>query len=206
MRERFRTATADALLCLMVIALQAELWLTRSAGSSRTTVELTAFSAVCAIALIAMVWARAGARRARVIAANADRAREAAHIAELASLGAVVRAKHAAVADSVNEAIVEIVAAQQAIVRAAYPDDILVRLRAAEDNAHTSMEDLRRIGDELMSAGTGPIDESTPATTAGAAVVTVPSQSCGPEAISPYVMSASSAATDDQATMAASGS
>ncbi|HEY1488280.1 MAG TPA: hypothetical protein VGF84_19385, partial [Micromonosporaceae bacterium] len=47
-----------------------------------------------------------------------------------------------AAAAGINATIVEIVAAQQAVVRAAHPDDVLLRLTAAEDRAHTTLQDL----------------------------------------------------------------
>ena len=149
MRERLRTGVADALLCLIVVALVVELWITRSSGS-RSTVELAAFSGACAVVLLVMLLARMAARHARAAAARADRvaaaAREAAFEAQVAARAESVRAAHVSVQDAVNEIIVEIVAAQQAIVREAYPDDILLRLRAAEDNAHASLEILGHAG------------------------------------------------------------
>lgn len=50
-----------------------------------------------------------------------------------------------AVATGLNDVIVETVAAQQAIVREAHADDILLRLRRAEDGAHGALADLRRL-------------------------------------------------------------
>jgi hypothetical protein len=46
--------------------------------------------------------------------------------------------------------IVETVAAQQALVRGAHPDDVLVRMRAAEEHGHTATAGLRRL---LAAAG-----------------------------------------------------
>ena len=97
MRERLRTGVADALLCLIVVALVVELWITRSSGS-RSTVELAAFSGACAVALLVMLLARMAARRARADAAEADRvaaaARESAFEAQVAARAEAVRAAH----------------------------------------------------------------------------------------------------------------
>jgi signal transduction histidine kinase len=56
----------------------------------------------------------------------------------------VARELYDAVIAGLNEVIVEAVAAQQAVVRAAHPDDVLMRLRRAEDGAHAALSDLRR--------------------------------------------------------------
>src|SRR5215831_7507949 len=56
----------------------------------------------------------------------------------------VARELYEAVTAELNEVIVESVAAQQAVVRAAHPDDVLLRLRRAEEGAHAALGDLRR--------------------------------------------------------------
>jgi hypothetical protein len=66
---------------------------------------------------------------------------DAATAAETAALTQTqaLDALRESMAASINATIVEIVAAQQAVVRAAHPDDILLRLTAAEDSAHTAL-------------------------------------------------------------------
>jgi hypothetical protein len=167
MRERFRTGVADTVLCLIVVALLVEFWVTRSSGSP-STVELAAFSSACGVALVVMLVARMAARHARATQAERDRvaaeAREAAFAAEVEARAEAVRAAHVAVKGAVNEIIVEIVAAQQAIVRTAYPDDILVRLHAAEDNAHGSLDVIEQAAGALdQSAGADAPDIAVPA-------------------------------------------
>jgi hypothetical protein len=56
----------------------------------------------------------------------------------------VGRELYDAVTAALNEVIVEAVAAQQAIVRSAHADDVLLRLRRAEDGAHAALADMRR--------------------------------------------------------------
>jgi hypothetical protein len=57
----------------------------------------------------------------------------------------IARELYDAVATGLNDVIVETVAAQQAIVREAHADDVLLRLRRAEDGAHAALADLRRL-------------------------------------------------------------
>ncbi|HKD98418.1 MAG TPA: histidine kinase [Micromonosporaceae bacterium] len=57
----------------------------------------------------------------------------------------IARELQDALTAGLNEVIVETVAAQQAVVRAAHADDVLLRLRNAEEGAHTAMADLRRL-------------------------------------------------------------
>jgi hypothetical protein len=58
---------------------------------------------------------------------------------------AVARTLADSVAGGLSTVIVETVAAQQALVRDAHPDDALLRMRAAEEHAHTVTADLRRL-------------------------------------------------------------
>src|SRR5215475_7526021 len=58
---------------------------------------------------------------------------------------AVARTLADTVAGSLSLVIVEAVAAQQALVRDAHPDDALMRMRAAEEHAHDATADLRRL-------------------------------------------------------------
>jgi len=58
---------------------------------------------------------------------------------------AVARTLADTVAGSLSLVIVEAVAAQQALVRDAHPDDALMRMRAAEEHAHNATADLRRL-------------------------------------------------------------
>ena len=57
----------------------------------------------------------------------------------------VVRQLADTVTAGLNSVIVESVAAQQALVREAHPDDVIVRMQAAEEHAHTAAADLRRL-------------------------------------------------------------
>lgn len=67
----------------------------------------------------------------------------------------IAREMYDAVAAGLNDVIVETVAAQQGIVRAAHSDDILLRLRRAEDGAHGALADLRRLLTMVESVVTG---------------------------------------------------
>jgi acyl-CoA reductase-like NAD-dependent aldehyde dehydrogenase len=143
MRERFRVTAAEALVCLVVIVLQTELWLTRRPGA---TTEITGLTVGCALLLVVgIAVARLGTRRAHAAQALADAATEEERAVDAAQRARVLRERHDAMAEAVNSVIVEIVAAQQAVVRSAYPDDILTRLRAAEDHAHGSLEELAKL-------------------------------------------------------------
>ena len=88
--------------------------------------------------MIATGWYRDRDRMRRAVEkadADADAAEKAAGMARTEALDAL----RASMAGAINATIVEIVAAQQAVVRAAHPDDILLRLTAAEDQAHTAL-------------------------------------------------------------------
>jgi signal transduction histidine kinase len=75
---------------------------------------------------------------------------------------AVARTLADTVAGGLSAVIVETVAAQQALVRDAHPDDALLRMRAAEEHAHTATADLRR----LLAATA--VAEPAPAASGGA--------------------------------------
>jgi hypothetical protein len=59
--------------------------------------------------------------------------------------------------------VVEAVAVQQALVRDAHPEDVLVRMRAVEESARTASADLRRL--LSVAALIGPDQAQEPATT-----------------------------------------
>jgi hypothetical protein len=104
--------------------------------------------------IIAANWNLLRLRR-MVTSAKTDAA-TAAEIAELAHTQALDAIRES-MAASINATIVEIVAAQQAVVRAAHPDDILLRLTSAEDSAHAALTatapELAKIGATAGQSG-----------------------------------------------------
>jgi len=140
MTAKPRSHGTDALIVAIVTG-----WI---AGSGGVGLALKSFSgyvtaaAVAGLALAAWLASLIVGRRARARAAvEAESARVAAEsAAEVARVEA--QARFDAISDKVQGVLVEIVASQQGLVRAAYPDDILTRLRAAEDAGQELLDDL----------------------------------------------------------------
>jgi hypothetical protein len=110
-------------------------------------------AAAALVAVLIVVRIRAAfvtrSARARVTASLAADEADAAERATIAAERArMLRARAATATDAVNAAIVEIVAAEQAVVRQAHPDDVLMRMRGAEDGAYAALDDIRRIADD----------------------------------------------------------
>lgn len=133
------------------------------------------------VALIAWSLGAFVARRARCDAARAtERAANAAAQAAIAratqaaakakAVAAestrVARERYAAIDAGFQAAIVEVVASQQALVRGAYPDDILSRMRSAEDAIHQTLVALER---HLTAPPPDSGSDASPAGAAGAA-------------------------------------
>jgi hypothetical protein len=57
-----------------------------------------------------------------------------------------------ALSAQINDAIVHTIGAQQALVRGAYPDDILSRLQAAEESAREALTELGQLSDLIGTA------------------------------------------------------
>jgi hypothetical protein len=89
---------------------------------------------------IRMFGRRAKARAVMLAQADAERAETAERL-------------RAALAAQINDAIVHTIGAQQAVVRGAYPDDILSRLQAAEESAREALTELGQLSD-LIAAPT----------------------------------------------------
>ncbi len=123
----------------------ADQWLDLASGSSKVVVT-SAFAVV--MLLIALVqWRTASsAARARIRIREADEtaANERARVA--ADL-------HATITERIHAIVVEVVAAQQAVVRGAYGDDILTRLSGADESAHAALASLAPlIADPVLAA------------------------------------------------------
>jgi hypothetical protein len=80
-------------------------------------------------------------RRAREQAEEQARER----VLEAADRAAAAHRVHDTLAAQINDAIVHTVGAQQALVRGAHADDVLFRLRAAEESAREALSDLERL-------------------------------------------------------------
>jgi hypothetical protein len=143
MREGFRTYLADAWLWLVSLGAVYEVW--------QGPVLAKAVSATwLAIgpALVSVRRRRERVRAARAVQQDAVLAAEAD--AEAARVAAAWRARSLAdardvIAARITTTIVEVVAAQQALVRSAHPDDILIRLTAADDAAHAALTTLDQL-------------------------------------------------------------
>jgi hypothetical protein len=135
--------------CLALVAV-AELWLARGGGP--------AFVVAIVIAALAVVWAAVLLWvRPKPAAASGDGSGPAAGERVPApspgepDAGLTVRRQAVArdLAETVDTnlaaLIVEAVAVQQALVRDAHPEDVLVRMQAVEESARTASADLRRL-------------------------------------------------------------
>jgi len=143
-------AVSVSIVCLALVAV-AELWLARRGGP--------AFVVAVVIAGLAVVWAAVLASvRPKPAAASGDAAAPVAAGDRETSPGpgepdaglaarrqAVGRALAETVDTNLAALIVEAVAVQQALVRDAHPEDVLVRMQAVEESARTASADLRRL-------------------------------------------------------------
>ena len=125
---RPRPSLIDTLLYLIGLLIVADVWLDPPAARIIATVLV-----LFLLFLVAM-------KQRRVVAEQ-----RSAHDAEEAATA--TRAENDAkarvvVTEAIHAIVVEVVAAQQAVVRGAFADDILTRLTAADDNAHTALETL----------------------------------------------------------------
>ena len=129
----------------------AELWLARGGGP--------AFVVAVVIAALAVVWATVLLSvRPKPAAASGDGSGPAAAVSVCphrvrASRRSGLAVRRQAVARGLAETVdanlaalvVEAVAVQQALVRDAHPEDVLVRMQAVEESARTASADLRRL-------------------------------------------------------------
>ena len=125
MREQFRPTAIDVTFLVLGLLAIADIWVD-VAGSKVTATVLT-------VALVVL--------RQWTAAKSARRAHAAENAAELEHARAAGEVR-AAVEAGINSTIVEVVAAQQAVVRSAYADDILTRLSAADESAHAALGSL----------------------------------------------------------------
>jgi signal transduction histidine kinase len=115
----------------------ADQWLDVASGSPKVVVT-TAVAALMVLVALTQLRIASSAARTRVRtreaeeAAASERARVAAEI-------------HATIHECIHAIVVEVVAAQQAVVRGAYGDDILTRLNSADESAHTALGSLDRL-------------------------------------------------------------
>jgi hypothetical protein len=143
-------AVTVSIVCLALVAV-AELWLARSGGPAFVVAVVIAALAVGWAAVIALV-------RPKPAAAFGDHAAPGAtgdHVVSPQSGGpdtslagrrqAVARDLAETIDASLAALIVEAVAVQQALVRDAHPEDVLVRMQAVEESARTASADLRRL-------------------------------------------------------------
>jgi hypothetical protein len=155
MRTMRLPRTADSAvsssILLLALAAVAELWLARQSGA--------AFVIGVVIAALAVVWAALLlVVRPKPAAASGDRAGRVAPGERVPSPrpddpGASLAGRRQAIAHDIAEIvdanlaalIVEAVAVQQALVRDAHPEDVLVRMQAVEESARTASADLRRL-------------------------------------------------------------
>ncbi len=142
-------AVSVSIVCLALVAV-AELWLARRDGP--------VFVVAVVIAALAVVWAAVlvSVGPKPVAAAGAGAGPAAGERVSPPSSGepdAGLAARRQAVARGLAETvdanltamIVEAVAVQQALVRDAHPEDVLVRMQAVEESARTASADLRRL-------------------------------------------------------------
>jgi signal transduction histidine kinase len=128
MRAQLRHPTVLFALGYLLGALViADQWLGLGSGSTKITVTVAISVLLILAALIQWLAVSARSRAdAAAAAAATERSRIAAEI-------------HATITERIHAVVVEVVAAQQAVVRAAFVDDILTRLSAADDNAHAAL-------------------------------------------------------------------
>jgi len=125
MREQFRPTAIDVTFLVLGLLVIADIWVDLD-GSKVTATVLT-------VALVVLrQWTAAKSAR-RTQAAESAAALE--HARAAGEVRAVIEA-------GINSTIVEVVAAQQAVVRSAYADDILTRLNAADESAHAALTSL----------------------------------------------------------------
>jgi hypothetical protein len=133
MRKDWRSYTALVLLWLTEVVAAVFAWLLPPPARYVFLAILLVFPPLMATAAS---WDLLRLRRLLASAkTDADAAAETATLAHTRALDAL----RESMTGAVNATIVEIVAAQQAVVRAAHPDDVLHRLTAAEDSAHAAL-------------------------------------------------------------------
>jgi hypothetical protein len=143
-------AVSVSIVCLALVAV-AELWLGRRGGP--------AFVVAIVIAGLAVVWATVLLSvRPKPAAASGNGTGPVAagdhgsapspgepEVGLAARRQAVARGLAETVDANLSALIVEAVAVQQALVRDAHPEDVLVRMQAVEESARTASADLRRL-------------------------------------------------------------
>jgi hypothetical protein len=173
MRTMRLPRTADPAISMSIIGLAlataAELWLARRGGPAFVAAVVIAGVAVGWAAVLVSVRPRpASASRTGAGPARADDRALSPRPSEPDSglaerRQAVARGLAETVDANVAGLIVEAVAVQQALVRDAHPEDILVRMQAVEESARTASADLRRL--LSVAALIDPDHAAEPATT-----------------------------------------
>ena len=133
---------------VLAVAAVAELWLARRGGAAFVLAALIAAVAVVWMATLLLVRPKpaaigmaAGTGDARVSTPGSGDSE-----ADLAGRRqAIARGLADTVDADLTALIVEAVAVQQALVRDAHPEDVLVRMQAVEESARTASADLRRL-------------------------------------------------------------
>lgn len=133
---------------LFAVAAVAELWLARRGGAAFVVAVLVAALAVACTAALLLVRPKPAAIGTAAGAAD-DRASAPGSGDPEADLAgrrqAIARGLAETVDANLTALIVEAVAVQQALVRDAHPEDVLVRMQAVEESARTASADLRRL-------------------------------------------------------------
>ena len=139
MRSAARAYAIDIVVWLVVAAAIAAIWVVRAA-------PIDAVVAVSAVAAVVATLRQHAMQRLRREAAQAAVVRRAAEQAADAARAAETTALRSALVAEVNAIIVEVVAVGQGVVRAAHPDDVLLRVNAADDAAHALLDRVQAIG------------------------------------------------------------
>lgn len=148
--HRTAPAVSVSIVCLALVA-AAEPWLARRGGPAFVVAVVIAGLAVVGAAALASVRpkpaAASGGGAGPVAASDGVPAPSPGEpdAGLAARRQAVARALAETVEANLAALVVEAVAVQQALVRDAHPEDVLVRMQAVEESARTASADLRRL-------------------------------------------------------------
>jgi hypothetical protein len=133
----------------LAVAAVAELWLARRGGAAFVVAALIAAIAVVSTAALLLVRPKPAAATGLAAGAAGERVSATGSGDSEADLAGRRQAIARGLAETVDAdlaaLIVEAVAVQQALVRDAHPEDVLVRMQAVEESARTASADLRRL-------------------------------------------------------------
>jgi hypothetical protein len=133
---------------VLAVAAVAELWLARRGGAAFVVAALIAAVAVVWMAALLLVRPKPAAIGIAAGAADDRVSGPGSGDPEADVVGrrhAIARGLADTVDADLTALIVEAVAVQQALVRDAHPEDVLVRMQAVEESARTASADLRRL-------------------------------------------------------------